>query len=429
MSDNSVLIVDPVSSGRLYPAVLAEYGIDTILLDTAQALVSGFRTVPTPGALNFEADLGSSYERLLRMCRDRSVRYVIAGSEPGVELSERLRADLPECPRSDTTLPMRRWDKQYMFEALAAAGVPTLTTRSVETPDAIPAAALAELRGGRKLVVKPARGAASVDVRSVETPAELAAAVAAITDGAGLFGAGSAALIQEMYPAPRVEYAVDTFSTENGHELLCVSVYDKWVSASGDFVYERGRWLEPDDPVVGELTEYARRVLDALGVRVGPAHMEIMSGAPGPRLIDFGARAHGIGHPQQTYLLTGNSQIHRECAYIAERFGLRTPVSDRPSGYALSQRGALVLFSIDRASRYLGGAEAELTGLPGVREVRMAAEPGKTYPATRSMMDSVALGLAFVVADDADQLDVRCADVRKRVGDFFTAAGDHVVTV
>ncbi|WP_174184215.1 ATP-grasp domain-containing protein [Nocardia barduliensis] len=423
MSDKSVLIVDPVSSGTLYPSLLEEYGIDTILLDTDQALVSGFRTAPTPGALNFEADFRSSYRLLLQMCLERSVRYVIAGSEPGVELCDRLRTDLPDCFGNDPTVPTRRWDKQRMFEALAAAGVPSLTTWSVEAHrNAVPPEAIAELHGGRKLVVKPARGAASVDVRLVETPDQLAAAVSAVTGNAGLFGAGSAALIQEMYPAPRVEYAVDTFSTPDGHELLCVSVYDKWVSASGDFVYERGRWLEGDDPVVGELTDYARRVLDALGVRIGPAHMEIMSGALGPRLIDFGARAHGIGHPRQTYLLTGNSQIHRECEYIAELFGIRAPAPERNAGYVLSQRGALVLFSIDHRARYLGGADAELVGLPGVVEVRIAAEPGKIYPATRSMMDSVALGLAFVVGDDGDELDFRCAEVRKRVRDFFTAA-------
>ncbi|MFG3620047.1 ATP-grasp domain-containing protein [Nocardia sp. NPDC047654] len=423
MSNKSVLIVDPVSSGTLYPSLLEEHGIDTILLDTDQALVSGFRTAPTPGALNFEEDFGSNYRLLLRMCLERSVKYVIAGSEPGVELCERLRSDLPDCPGNDTTVPMRRWDKQYMFEALAAAGVPSLTTRSVDARrNTVPSEAFAELRRGRKLVVKPARGAASVDVRLVETPDQLAAAVSAITDNAGLFGAGSAALIQEMYPAPRVEYAVDTFSTPNGHELLCVSVYDKRVSASGDFVYERGRWVEGDDPVVGELTDYARRVLDALGVRIGPAHMEIMSGALGPRLIDFGARAHGIGHPRRTYLLTGNSQIHRECQYVAELFGIRAPAPERNAGYALSQRGALVLFSIDHQARYSGGAEAELGGLPGVLEVRMTAEPGKTYPATRSMMDSMSLGLAFVVGDGMDELDCRCAEVRKRVRDFFTAA-------
>ncbi|MBF6196271.1 ATP-grasp domain-containing protein [Nocardia sp. CDC186] len=423
MSDKSVLIVDPVSSGTLYPSLLEGYGIDTLLLDTDQALVSGFRRAPTPGALNFEADFGSSYRLLLRWCLDRSVKYVIAGSEPGVELCDRLRADLPDCPGNDTTAPTRRWDKQRMFEALAAAGVPSLTTRAVEAHgNAVPPEAIAELRAGRKLVVKPARGAASVDVRLVDTPDQLTAAVSAITGNAGLFGSGSAALIQQMYPAPRVEYAVDTFSTPDGHELVCVSVYDKWVSASGDFVYERGRWLEGDDPVVGELTDYACRVLDALGVRVGPAHMEIMSGALGPRLIDFGARAHGIGHPRQTYLLTGNSQIHRECEYIAELFGIRAPAPERRTGYALSQRGALVLFSIDHQARYLGGAEAELAGLPGVLEVRMAAERGRTYPATRSMMDSVALGLAFVVAGDMAELDFRCAEVRKRVRDFFTAA-------
>lgn len=421
MSDNSVLIVDPVSSGKLYPRVLRQYGIEPILLDTDHALVSGFRTVPTPGALDYAADLGNSYEALLRMCMERSVAYVIAGSEPGVELAERLRADIPGCPAGETVLPQRRWDKQYMFEALAAAGVPTLTTRAVPAGhDAVPADAVAELRVGRKLVVKPARGAASVGVRLVETPGQLTEAVTAITDSAGLFGGASAALIQEMYPAPRVEYAVDTFSTPAGHELVCVTVYDKWVSESGDFVYEKGRWLDHDDPIVRELAEYARRVLDALGMRIGPAHMEIMSGPLGPRLIDFGARAHGIGHPQHNQVLTGTSQIHRESEYIAELFGLRTPVAARDSGYALSRHGALVLLSVEREARYLGGAEAELADLPGVHEVRMAAEAGKIYPATKSMMDSVALGLVFVVADSADELDFRCTEVRKRAGDFFT---------
>ncbi|WP_227983786.1 ATP-grasp domain-containing protein [Nocardia spumae] len=422
MSGNSVLVVDPVSSGRLYPALLEEYGIKKILLDTERASVSGFRTSPTPGAVNFEADLGSSYELLLRMCVEHSVKYVIAGSEPGVELCERLRGDLADCPTGDTASPMRRWDKQHMFEALAAAGVPGLTTLSV-TADrhTVPAEALAELAAGRKLVVKPARGAASVDVRMVETRTQLIEAVTAITGSSGLFGGNPAALIQEMYPAPRVEYAVDTFSTPRGHELLCVSVYDKRVSGSGDFLYERGRWLEHDDPAVGELTDYAWRVLDALGVRTGPAHMEIMAGPLGPRLIDFGARAHGIGHPLHTHLLTGNSQIHRECDYIAELFGVRTPAVRSSAGYVLSRRGALVLFSIDQPARYLGAAEADLAGLAGVMDVRISAQPGQIYPATRSMMDSVALGLVFVVADSADELDFRCAEVRKRVGDFFVA--------
>lgn len=423
MSDNSVLIVDPVSSGRLYPRVLQQYGIEPVLLDTEHALVSEFRTAPTPGAVDFAADLGNSYEALLRLCAERSVAYVVAGSEPGVELAERLRADIPGCPAGETVLPQRRWDKQYMFEALAAAGIPTLTTRAVPAGHtAVPDGAVAELRAGRKLVVKPARGAASVGVRLVETPGQLAEAVAEITDRAGFFGGTSAALIQEMYPAPRVEYAVDTFSTPAGHEIVCVTVYDKWVSESGDFVYEKGRWLDHDEPIVRELAAYARRVLDALGMRIGPAHMEIMSGPPGPRLIDFGARAHGIGHPQHTHALTGNSQIHRESEYIAELFGIRTPMPQRDSGYALSRRGALVLLSVERQARYLGGADAELAGLPGVQEVRMAAAPGRTYPATKSMMDSVALGLVFVVADTADELDFRCAEVRKRAGDFFTTA-------
>ena len=378
MSNSSVLIVDPVSSGKLYPRVLERYAIETILLDTDHALVSEFRTTPTPGALDFTADFGNSYDLLLKMCADRSVGYVVAGSEPGVELAERLRADIPGCPAGDTVLPMRRWDKQYMFEALAAAGVPTLTTRAVPPGRAaVPADAVAEARAGRKLVVKPARGAASVGVRLVATPDE--------TVRCGLGDHRRHRPVRRCLgrsdpgdvSAPRVEYAVDTFSTPAGHEFVCVSVYDKWVSASGDFVYERGRWLDHDDPVVGELADYACRVLDALGVRVGPAHMEIMSGSLGPRLIDFGARAHGIGHPQHTHLLTGNSQIHRECEYIAELFGISVPAAERRTGYALSRHGALVLLSIDRRSGVPGRSRR---GTGGTSRRTGGPDGGRTGP-------------------------------------------------
>src|SRR5690606_8692055 len=105
-----------------------------------------------------------------------------------------------------------------------------------------------------------------------------------------------------------------------------------------------------DGPPAGEITQYAKDVLRALGVNIGPSHMEIMYNAhTGPRLIDFGARAHGAGHPLKTFKLTGVSQIHRECEYIAHKLR-NTPLSTEGGSYSLSRDGAIIFFSLDEAA-------------------------------------------------------------------------------
>ena len=256
-------------------------------------------------------------------------------------------------------------------------------------------------------------------------PARLTSAVRAIVGSAGFFGDRPNALIQELYPGPRTEYVVDTFTHDGIHEVVAISVYDKTVSATGDFVYDRIRWVSAQDAICADLIGYAESVLDALGVRVGPAHMEIMHGGkPGFRLVDFGARAHGAGHPLKTYHLTGTSQVHRECEFAAHTLTESAPFAPKRFGYSLARRGAIVFFS--RPSRSLcvqTPDERALESLPGVVEVSVQARAGLTYEATRSFMDSEALGLAFVVADTDEELDQRCETVRAEFGKAFTDAG------
>lgn len=53
--------------------------------------------------------------------------------------------------------------------------------------------------------------------------------------------------------------------------------------------------LRPSNTPLGkELKKYADKVLNALGIRQGPSHMEIMyNNQTGPCLVEVGARCHG----------------------------------------------------------------------------------------------------------------------------------------
>jgi biotin carboxylase len=399
-----VLVVDPVSSGAMYPELLKKGGVDFTTLDTERARVAGLRSQATHGALDFERDFGGSAQALLEWAQGKAVTYVIAAAESGMELCEFLRKNLTDVP-SNLGDSRKRWDKEHIFGALAEAGVPSLETVAVTADDDPLALSMLERHG--RVVVKPSIGAGSVDVRRVDDLVALRGAVRKIVDSRGFFGDQPKALVQRLFPSPYREYVVDAHSADGHHEVIAVSVYDKHVSATGDFVYDRIRWLPEDEAVVPELVDYSTRVLDALGVRTGPTHMETMMGPnSGPRLIDFGARAHGAGHPAKTKYLTGSSQIHRECRYVAGE-------SEAPSMYHLERHGAIVFFNTVSAVRYNGTVTAkDLNGLPGVVESSVNATRASTHPPTRSLMDAVGLGLAFVTGDSLDELDVRCERVR-----------------
>jgi len=415
---HSVLLVDPVSSGNQFTPALRKLGLRTILLDTPAALAAGFRGAPSaPDALDFDRDFSGDLFRLRDYCLQQDVGYVVAGCESSIEVCEPLRSLLPRCPQNSPEKPSRRWDKFDMMTALADAGVPHLHTARVFTMEDFDNQVDAFAKSP-KLIVKPARGAASVDVTMVDSIEAARNAVALMLTRPGFFGDQVAALVQRFYPGD--EYIVDTFSHEGTHEVISACVYQKALRG-GAFVYERAVWVGPDDENFSSLVNYSYRVLDALGVQNGSSHMEIMMGSAGPRLIDFGARPVGAGIPQMTFHLTGNSQIHAESAYVksvcdSSMRGSFTGVGD----YRLGMRGAIVTFNIERPGTFIAeDPERELRSIDGVVDVTIAATHGRSYPATRSLVDTFKLGNAFVAADTTRELDRICARVNRTVDSWF----------
>jgi biotin carboxylase len=95
-------------------------------------------------------------------------------------------------------------------------------------------------------------------------------------------------VIQEQ--AIGTEYAVGTASVDGRHHLAHLIKYNKTSADGRQTVFDHVEFVPYDKEVLGDMWEYTQKVLNALGVRYGAAHTEIMLTEEGPRLIETSAR-------------------------------------------------------------------------------------------------------------------------------------------
>lgn len=230
-----------------------------------------------------------------------AVAAVLCVSDHGLPTSERLAHALGVC--SNGIVPARR-DKLGMAEAARAAGLDAPRQRLCARWDEA-AAFLASLPQPVPCVLKPRRGVASVGVFKASSVEEAHAAFVVLKDmpvsiDTSVRTPGGAVLVQELVPG--TEYALDTVSSDGQHKAVHAWRYDKRAANGGHFVYHAtilcggpgAGGAEARD--VARATAFARQVLDALGVRWGPCHLEVMlPPAPrGPVLIEANVgRWHG----------------------------------------------------------------------------------------------------------------------------------------
>ncbi|MFE7637609.1 ATP-grasp domain-containing protein [Kitasatospora sp. NPDC057518] len=243
---------------------------------------------------------------------------VLAGRETGVELADALSERLG-LASNGTALSSARRDKYVQIETIKAQGVPGM--RQLRTGDEAELLAWHEELGGT-VVVKPLRGYWGDGVSFCDAPQDSVAALRALRDRRVVLGEPITEVVAQEYLVG-AEYIVNTVSCAGVHQLT-----DAWrterIQANGvrDLVTAQVL-LRCDEQPVGELFGYGRRVLDALGIRYGAAHLEIKLTPDGPRLVEVGARVSGL--PYYTAEVLGEGQLEWTVdAYVRpERFRAR----------------------------------------------------------------------------------------------------------
>jgi biotin carboxylase len=395
-----VIIVDPLSTGQEYAPAFRSAGLQPVAVLTPRQPIG-----PMAGTWhreNFEdVHVFDGDERwLATLLAQYDPLCVIPGCETGVELADALTELLLPGTGNVPGLSRARRDKWQMAQALARAGVPHLRQFCSADADEIARWIAESGMTGRPLVVKPPKSMATDEVHLVAPGEDFRPYVGRILRRRNVGGMpNTSVLVQEH--AVGTEYIVDSYSVDSRHGLVDVCRYTK--SRRGDRIglYNRVEFLAQDAPEVAELWVYVQRVLDAVGIRNGCGHAEIMMTADGPRLIEIGARPAGGGHQFITEAATGDNHIHRTVAHRVR--GEFTP------GYELRQHLSAVFISSPAAGRWLN-AEIfdEVDALPTYWRRHFPFGTGDVVRATEDLFTH----LAWVVltGPDADAVE---ADVRR----------------
>lgn len=248
------------------------------------------------------------FEHLVDRVRAYAPRFILAGSELGVSLTEDLLARFPELPQNDLRVPRARRDKYVMAGCVADHGLAIVP--QIVTDDLDAALAWARVHNDWPVVVKDTLGSGACGLRICSCDNDIAAAFRDLLGARNDLNVDVRRLLVQAYMRGD-EYAVNTVSSGGRHYVTDVIKYTKAELASGRLVLLRDE-LQPYADVVQRtgLLDYTFGVLDALGVRVGPGHTEIMYTAAGPRLLECAARPSGGAiSPRLMKKCVGHSQI------------------------------------------------------------------------------------------------------------------------
>jgi acetyl esterase/lipase/biotin carboxylase len=403
-----VVIVHPYSSGATYAPAFADSGVPVVALvapTTPEVYAASYRPEEFHDIIVADDDLTATVERL----RELRPRCVLAGCESGVELAESVAPlVVPELANRPETATARR-HKGAMAAAVARAGLWVIEQICTDDPDAVEAWIERAGLGGWDLVVKPPKSASTDGVTRVPRGDGWRRVFLELLGRKNRLGIRNDDLVVQEY-CVGTEFVVDTASWDGRHSVCDVCRYRKVDNGSYMAVYESMDWMPPGFPGYDDLVSYARAVLDAVGVRYGAAHAEIMLTDRGPRLIEVAARPHGGGHPRFCRVATGDSQVDRVVRRIASGASL-------PEGYTL-RRQVRVVFLMARRPGYVRNAEV----LDGIRELeshffsKIALRNGVRVEPTRDLFGSFDLGFVVLAHTDLAQVEADARRVRELEG-------------
>ena len=371
---DALVIVDPLSTGARLAAMAQERGF-LIVRVMSQAFPDELMAILPSGmaALNWKADLVYDSENPAKTVAelkalDVHLLGILVGCESGVECHDALTTAFGGFPSNGIEKSLTRRDKHPMGEAVREAGLRAVKQKLCGTWAEARAFCADELKvadgeTGGWCVLKPCKSAGTDGVYIAKSLQMAQDKFGAIVGHENVFGETNAAvLVQEFMKG--VEFVVDSVSVEGTHKCVAIWVYDKRPCNGAQFVYYAMRlYTSETGDREDALVSYVHNVLDALGVRHGPSHAEVMwlDGDDEPCLVEVGCRPHGgegtfvdmvgptIGYSQLSVMLDAVEKPYRFH---------RLPTRPR-----ITAGGAAEICLITHA-------EGILTAWPGMHEVR-----------------------------------------------------------
>jgi len=381
-----IVVVDPYSSGRYLVHELQQLRWPMVAVQSSQDLASFWLEQHDP-ALYLKTIPHESLEKTIAALREFDVVGVLAGSEPGVLLSEDLQEYFKVAGNPAATKHWRR-DKHAQQERLREAGVRAVAqTYSADVDELL---TWQRQWGTWPIIVKPTMSGGTDGVYWCYDEADVRLAHEKECGKMNVNGCVNEKLLAQEY-LDGSEYIVDTVSFKGKHVVSGIWLYKKVkdpIMRSEIKVY--ARILESQGKEQDILTAYTFQALDALGFEHGPAHSEVIITESGPCLVETGARMHGLKGPKMTEYATGIG-THELVVDITVGGGrLFNSLYQKGTKYSLKKFAFETLFTNKKVEGILAESidTKEIRELPSVLDIFPSVKPGEELKITRDLATS-----------------------------------------
>ncbi|CAD7925593.1 unnamed protein product [Amoebophrya sp. A120] len=301
-----VVVVDPYSSGKYLVQELKDQSWPMVAIQSSMELAP-FWLQQLESQYFVECIVHESLEKTLEQLAKYKVKAVTPGSEPGVFLSEDLQEGLGLTEVNGSETKMWRRHKFNMQERLREVGVRAI--RQIYAKDAEEALEwqVDKNKGLWPIIVKPAMSGGTDGVYWCHCPEDVKAAFEAECGKVNVNGELNDCLLAQEF-LDGTEYIVDCVSHDSKHVLCGIWQYKKVHDTKTKSIsYHHGRMIASTGEVQDQLVEYMFQCLDALDIKYGASHGEVIMTVDGPCLVEVGARMQGLKGPMLTGMATGVS--------------------------------------------------------------------------------------------------------------------------
>lgn len=290
----AVVIVDPYSTACIVAQEIAKRGYLVIALWTKGFNDEMKTHVPAScGYMDYfaevdEADsLAETKASILTATAGHELAACVAGGEAGVDFADVLSEYLGLLTNG-TQIPNRR-DKKLQQELIKKIGLRSVRQAGSDNFSEVEPFLRTE---PFPVVLKPVESAGSDGVKLCYTFDEAKEHFDLLMRSQMVNGGGCPAVLCQEFLKGK-EYVIDHVSRDGVHKTMMVWVYDKRHANGAAFVYYGMEPVDISSPEAKILIAYTRRVLDAMEIKHGPTHAEVMMTADGPCLVEMNCRAHG----------------------------------------------------------------------------------------------------------------------------------------
>lgn len=398
-SKEAVVMVNPYSTGCCIAQEIQKRGYRVISLWTRGSSDEMKKHIPLScegleyfAEVTEEENLGDTVKAVYKAAGDRRIVACLAGGETGVSLADALSERLNV--RTNGTSVADRRNKKVQHELIKKYGLRSARQASGDKFEQVESFLRNE---PYPVVIKPIESAGSDGVKLCHDFNEA-------KEHFDLLKSQDCPVVVCQEFLRGKEYVVDSVSRDGVHKTTMVWLYDKRPANGSSYVYFGCVPVASDSPEAKILIRYVHRVLDALGVKNGPSHGEVVMTSNGPCLVEMNVRANGGDgnwKPLCRALCGGYSQVEATADAYLDRQSFST-LPDRPVSPFKAAGQEVILVSFSRGTVKATPGFDKIMKLPSFLYLETGVKPGSVVDYTVDLFTGV--GSVILVHDDEETL-------------------------